>query len=479
MKAQARLEVEKILQAIRDCKKPDQKVYLVGGAVRDMLLDLPLNDFDFVTEKGSKDLAKCLRKALHGTSFALDDARGFNRVVVNGGSPEERFVDIAEFVGKDLEADLRARDFTINAMAIDVDDPAHLIDPLGGKLDLGNSLLQVASEGAFESDPLRVVRAVRMMQAFELGFAPGITDLLRVATERLGEVSSERVRDELFKILKLPNNEDSLRLLWYLGILNEIFPCVPAFEPDLESESNQSFEQRMRRVAMLENSFIHLEQHDLEELIAETHKASQKLIGAWREDYLAYLSHQITSGRTVRNLLVLLALLLREDVRQGSPSSIQAVINYYKLSNDEASFLSRIERVYLSDFWQIAQQRPYDEKEIYYLLKDLKDATPGFVLIALAFTDALESKTMCIEEKKTMREAMKSLLNAWFERGDEIVKPQMLMDGGQIMAYAGLAPGPIIGALLDQLEEAQYLGSVKTVQDAQAFIDAFLANDTF
>ena len=479
MKAQAKLEFDRIIQAIRDCKKPDQKVYLVGGAVRDILLDFPLNDFDFVTEKGSKELAKGVRKALHGASFALDDARGFNRVVVNGGTPEERFVDIAEFVGKDLEADLRARDFTINAMAMDVDDLEHVIDPLGGKQDLENSLLRIASEWAFESDPLRVVRAVRMMQAFELGFAPGITDLLRVATKHLGEVSSERVRDELFKILKLPNNEDSLRLLWYLGILNEIFPCVPAFEPEMESESNQSFEQRMKRVAMLENSLMHLDQPELEELIADVHKASQHMIGQWREDYQSYLSRQITTGRTVRNLLVLLALLLRENVREGAPSSIQAVINYYKLSNDEASFLSRIEKAYLSDYWQIAQQRPYDEKEIYLLLKELKDATPGFVLIFLAFTDALESKTMCVEDKKTVREAMASLLKTWFVRGDEIVKPQMLMDGGQMMTYAGLAPGPIIGVLLDQLEEAQFLGSVKTVQEAQTFIDAFLANDTF
>lgn len=475
MKAQAKLEFEQILQAIRDCKKPDQKVYLVGGAVRDLLLDLPLNDFDFVTEKGSKELAKCLRKALQGASFALDDARGFNRVVLKGGTAEERFVDIAEFVGEDLDADLRARDFTINAMAIDVDEPESLIDPLGGKKDLENSILQVASEGAFESDPLRVVRAVRMMQAFELGFAPGFTELLRVATNRLGEVSSERVRDELFKILNLANNEDSLRLLWYLGILNEIFPCVPAFVSEPDSESNQAFEQRLKRVAMLENSLLQIDYPQLAEQVSALHKTAHFPLDVWRDGLKDSLDKQITRGRYTRNLLVLLALLLRQDVSEGAKSSVQAVIRYYKLSNDESSYLSRIERAYLSEFCRICQERVLSDLDLYQLLKLLKDATPGFALIVLAFTDADPEGKSHETRRQMIRDNVQALLKAWFERGQEIVEPRMLMDGVAIMDYAGLAPGPIVGELLDRLEEAQFLQSVKTVDEAKALVENYIA----
>ena len=70
---------------------------------------------------------------------------------------------------------------------------------------------------------------------------------------------------------------------------------------------------------------------------------------------------------------------------------------------------------------------------------------------------------------------MQSLLKAWFERGDEIIKPQLIMDGDAIMQYGGLAPGPFVGELLDILEEAQFLGKVKTLEDAKALIDLHLA----
>lgn len=475
MKAQANDEYQRVLKAIRDCKKPGQKVYLVGGAVRDLLLDLPLNDFDFVVEKGSKELARCLRQALHGASFALDDVRGFNRVVLNGGTPEERFVDIAEFVGDDLEADLHARDFTINAMAIDVDDPGRLIDPLGGCQDLENSVLKLASDHAFESDPLRVIRAARMAHAFQLHFADGTVDLLRDAKGRLAEVSSERVRDELFKILNLENVEVTLTLLWQLGVLNEIFPCVPAYLNAPDDVAVKAFEHQLRCVAKLSFFFDLINDGNAEEAVPTAQVPSEPVIWTWKHALKAFLGRQITRGRTSGNLLILLALLLREDRRDDAPGSIQALIRDIKLSNEEASFLSRIERAFHSEFWQKSRIRDLNDLEIYQLLKKLKDATPGYCLIGIAFARTDGEWDGDQQKCDGQFEAMKKILSIWFERGQEIMKPELLMDGVAMMDYAGLAPGPIVGELLDQLEEAQFLGWVTTVTEAKALVDTYLS----
>ncbi len=144
-------------------------------------------------------------------------------MILDGGTPFERHIDIAEFVGDDLQVDLRARDFTINAMALDIDNLDDLIDPLGGEADLKQGVLREASPDAFMNDPLRVMRAVRMAQAFNLGISFKTLEHLRVATTELRRVSGERIRDEFFKILDEKDYEASLRQMWELGILSEIF----------------------------------------------------------------------------------------------------------------------------------------------------------------------------------------------------------------------------------------------------------------
>jgi len=469
MNPQAELEFERVLQAVRDFKAPGQKVYLVGGAVRDLLLGKEVHDFDFVTDAGSHDLTKALRKKLGGAFFALDDERGFNRLILDGGTPTERHIDIAEFLGQDLQADLEARDFRINAMAIDVDHADELIDPLGGVDDLEQGILHMASSDSFSKDPLRVLRAVRMLQAYNMGLAFETSEQLRVAVKDLERVSSERVRDELFNILNLENNEDSLRMLWYLGILSEVFPCIAPFEPHELSQSNVCVNERLKRVACLENVYLHLDQPILKMMVTLSAQTVPYHLAQWQSELKEYLDAQLTRGRYTRNLLILLALLINQDVQNGARSSVQAASGYYKFSNLESDFLSSIENAFLSESFLGARERAWSDLEVYILLKQLKTASPGFALIGLAFADAeLEQDS---QGYKNNLENMLGLLSTWFERGHEIVKPKLLMDGDAIMYYAHLSPGPIIGELIEKLEEAQFLGTIETIDQAKAFID--------
>lgn len=468
-------EFERVLQALREIKADGQKLYLVGGAVRDLLLGQPVHDFDFVTAQGSRELAKALRKKLAGASFALDDERGFNRVILDGGTPNERHIDIAEFVGDDLQADLRARDFTINAMALDIDNLGVLIDPLGGEADLKQGVLREASPDAFMNDPLRVMRAVRMAQAFNLGISLKTLEHLRIAVKELRRVSGERIRDEFFKILDERDYEASLRQMWELGILREIFPCLPCYSLDGLCVSNQKVEKRLLRLKCLEQLYQNLESG--QGLVCTSASEKQRLahIARWQEQLNAYLDMQITPGRTVRNHLVLAALLLDLERENESESPIQLVANSFKLSNPESDFLSRIENALLSVTFSVSCDRHLIDMEVYRLLKELKIASPAYTLLGLVLADTeLEhaSKALNICQENSL-----NLLSVWFQRGGDILKPNLLMDGNEIMHYAGLAPGPIIGDLLEKLEEAQFLGLIKTIDQAKAFIDQELVQN--
>ena len=110
MKLSINEELAQFLSQIRRLAAPN-KIWLVGGAVRDLLLGKKVKDLDFVMADGSARLAKKVRKHFEGVSYSLDDERQTARVILGMGEPDELIMDFASFIGENLEEDLRQRDF--------------------------------------------------------------------------------------------------------------------------------------------------------------------------------------------------------------------------------------------------------------------------------------------------------------------------------------------------------------------------------
>src|SRR5437870_10806121 len=119
--------------------------------------------------------------------------------------PDHMVIDVAQLRGRDIAADLAARDFTINAMARPLDDLTVLIDPQHGADDVQARIIRAASEQAFVSDPARLLRAVRL--AVELGFSidPATHTWLERDTPLLTTVAGERLREELLRLVQQPD----------------------------------------------------------------------------------------------------------------------------------------------------------------------------------------------------------------------------------------------------------------------------------
>ena len=137
------------------------KVYLVGGTVREMALGKKAPDLDLAVSAQALELARDLAAALKGTFVLLDETQGTARVVWQG-----EILDLARFRAPTLEGDLEARDFTINALALDLEAvlgyrPLDLTDPWGGLEDLARGLIRVVRPRNFQEDPLRLLRAYR------------------------------------------------------------------------------------------------------------------------------------------------------------------------------------------------------------------------------------------------------------------------------------------------------------------------------
>ena len=156
---------EDLIRKVAAYATDNQPVYLVGGSVRDRILGRDCHDLDFVLPGETRRLAKQVADDLHAAFYVLDEERDTTRVVMIEG--EERMVlDFASLRAETLDGDLRARDFSMNAIAEDIRRPGVLIDPCGGLQDLKERRIRACSQNSLSHDPARVLRLARMAMGF-------------------------------------------------------------------------------------------------------------------------------------------------------------------------------------------------------------------------------------------------------------------------------------------------------------------------
>ena len=203
------------------------RVWVVGGAVRDSLLGRPVHDWDFAVDRDALRLARAVADTLDGAYFPLDEERRTGRVILTEPDGARLELDFALLRGADLEADLLARDFSINALALN--DGGNLVDPTGGQADLAAGRIRVTHEGAFRDDPVRLLRAVRMEAELST-----TTETARIDPQTgawmqrdaalMALPSPERVRDEFARLLALPGAARHLQRLDECGLLDHTVP---------------------------------------------------------------------------------------------------------------------------------------------------------------------------------------------------------------------------------------------------------------
>jgi poly(A) polymerase len=227
----------------------DAELLLVGGMVRDLLLGAPLGrDLDFATNLAPPLTERALRAA-NGNVFKIGEKFGtiggiFGNLQVEvttyraeAYEPGSRKPRVA--FGGSLIDDLARRDFTINAMAFDPRDGA-IQDPFGGQTDLSNALIRAVGNATerFREDPLRLLRAVRFASRLGFDIDPETTAAIRATASSLGQISRERVRDELEKLLLGPAPARGIRLLCDLGLAEYSLPDLPKLR-GMQQEATQ------------------------------------------------------------------------------------------------------------------------------------------------------------------------------------------------------------------------------------------------
>jgi tRNA nucleotidyltransferase/poly(A) polymerase len=224
--------------------------YLVGGSIRDILLGRPPLDFDIAVFDEPDSYAKHIAANISGSLVHIGKSvQPIIRVISKNIT-----VDISTLNGQSIEEDLGQRDFTINAMACELDS-GKLIDFSGAQQDLENNIVRMVSSNAFVSDPVRLIRAYRMGACLGFNIEPKTAAAIARHASLIQEIAGERTREELFKLLKTDRSHAFLSQMTQSRLLFYIFPELTDLEkiPSDGNTGGSKFEQILHGYLQLEN----------------------------------------------------------------------------------------------------------------------------------------------------------------------------------------------------------------------------------
>ena len=444
----------------------DDGAYFVGGCVRDVRLGLPVTDVDVVVPGDPATVARRLARETGGSPFALSEAHGAWRVVLDG-----RTLDITAQRGGDILADLGERDFTVNAMAIPVDGDgeAGVVDPFGGLGDLAEGRLRLVSDRVFTDDPLRLLRLARI--AHELGFEVD-SDAERLArrdAHLADRPAGERIYAEVRRLMTPDHPDAAVRLLDGLGVLDVILPEAAPMHGCEQSPFHHLdvFEHTLQVLDASADIAAHPEHYlprHAESLRAALDQTVGDELDARTALRLAVLFHDIEkpSTRTVSDDG---RIGFMGHDRKGAETAAR-ILKRWRAATSTIRFCALLVAEHLRLGFMV-HDRPIDRRDGYRYLKATAPHTHASVVVSLADRFATRGVRARQAYVRAHTQTADELLQVVAELESEDREP--LLRGDEISEMTG-ATGPRIGQLVDALAEEQAAGAVTTRDEAVAFV---------
>lgn len=466
--------ISKIIDVLRD---ENISGYLVGGFVRDIILGLNSVDIDIALSHLNPDILEKISGSLHGKYFILDPVNKVARMVVQDAG-NTWHIDIAP-LRDSIRDDLAKRDFSINAMAIPLENPQGalesltLIDPHCGMKDIHNRYIRAINHDIFQNDPARLLRAIRI--AAELGFRleAKTAKLVKLNSPLLKQVPGERIRLELVAILEARDTGSRFYEMDEMDLLGVLFP---------EFMGTRGVEQPKEHFWDVFNHSIETVRAVENLLSGSRARGSDSLLSSvpWSPEISEYFNKK-NNGEVSRGALLKLAALLHDVAKpatraldgerlrflghaQKGAEIIELIMHRLRFSKRETDIVSRIVYHHLRP-GQLTNEDLPSPRAIYRYFRDLEDIAVDVLYFSLA--DHLATRGPNIDPENWKKHTgMISYIVQAKEANDKSVSPPKLVDGHEIMKRFHLEPGPRIGVILEQIKEAQASGEINTKDEA-------------
>lgn len=462
--------------------------YVVGGLVRDVLLGRSTADIDIAVAADALEIAPRVADILGGKYVLLDRVNRVGRVVLvdeaapaTGGQWE---LDFSTLEG-DIKADLARRDFTIDAMAADLSKSAgdrpevQLIDPFDGWDDLHQGVVRTVTKTAFESDPARLLRAVRLAAELGFGISQETEALIRRCSCLIAGVRGERVREELLRLLAVPWAGGILSYLDELGLLTAVVPELAQTKGVGQPKEHfwDVFTHCVKTVAAVD--FL-LRQGEWE-------YAGEDVLAAapWSEALAQHFALEVSGGSTRRELLKLAALL--HDIAKPQTRAIEAdgrmhflghakegaakavgILERLRFSGKETKLVEDMVRHHLRPM-QMSQEGLPSRRAIYRYFRETGDDGIDILFLSLADHLATRGPLLTLTGWQQHAGIADYILGQRFQE-ETLTGPPRLVDGYDLLNIFGMSPGPEIGKLLEAVREAQASGEVGNREEALAYL---------
>ncbi|MBO5738601.1 CCA tRNA nucleotidyltransferase [bacterium] len=434
--------------------------YLVGGSVRDLLMEKSYLDRD-IAIKNAYDFARKLEERFNATFIELDAENKIYRLVLED---KINYLDISEIQGKNIEEDLARRDFTINAIAINLSS-GDVIDPFNGQIDIKNKIIRHIKDTNFTDDPLRILRAFRF--ASITGF--DITKETKYCIDKykylLLNPAKERINYELMKLFGGYNCSNVLLKMNEFGILEEIFPCINDMKkvPPNTHHHLDLFNHVVETVRNIDNLYLnsnelvknHLDRIDF----GGFPRLSHLKIAGFLHDIGKYSTWTIEESGRHR-------FIKHDDV--GAKMCV-SLLRDMKFSKKQIEYISTMIKTHIYPSNVIDAPELNDKVMMRYLRKMEENVIDNIIL---AKADRLSARGEAITEEIINKNlaGLDKLLNFYLEKRETMKPLPKLVDGYEVMQILNIKQSPLLGEILNSLKEAQINGDINTKEEALNFV---------
>lgn len=461
------VEVRAMLQLVAEMATES---YVVGGAIRDRLLDVSSTmDLDLSVQGNGFEIARRVAAALgRGASFVpLDEERGTGRVVLK--SEDITTLDISSFKGRDIYEDLKHRDFTINAIGVKVCNLletglTHMVDPHGGVSDIRDRRVRACSARTFLDDPIRILRAFRFGASLGFQISERTLAMIPPCLGALTEQSPERIRDEFLASLCTDSAASVLKEMDRQNVLDTLFPEVLPMK------------------GCRQNDYHHLDvwDHTLEtvEQLESILRSAPNAFGDSLSYLQAYLTDEPVPGRSRVALLKLAALFHDSGKPRCATVDDTARIRFFgheKVSLEIFRGVGHRLRLAKRELrivgnWIVGHMRTMvllhemlSKRAVLRLFNTFDEDVLGLLLLFLADLGASKGSARRRGKEELAQQRVREVLGLYLSR-----KPprKPLVNGRDLMRAFGIAPGPYLGSLLRHLSDLRECGDLCTREQA-------------
>ncbi len=434
--------------------------YLVGGSVRDALMEKSFVDRD-IAIKGAEDFAKKMAEKFNATFIVLDPEFKIYRLVLED---KINYLDISEIQGGSIEEDLSRRDFAINAIAVDLSN-GEIIDPFGGKKDIENKIIRHIKDSNFEEDPLRILRAFRF--ASTTGFELSCDTKLCIEKYKhlLYTPAKERINYELMKLFGGGKCSDTLLVMDEFGILEKLFPQVKEMKkvPPNTHHHLDLFHHVVETVRNIEELYLNSNKEEKEHLDSVDFGGFPRInhlkLAGFLHDIGKFSTWTIEESGRHR-------FIKHDDI---GAKMVIPFLKDLKFSKKQIEYISTMIKTHIYPS-NVIDAPDLNEKVMMRYLRKMGSNVIDNIYLAKADRLSAQGEAITKEIVKTNLDGLDALLKYYLEKRETLKPLPKLLDGNEIMEIKGIKQSPELGKIINALKEAQLNGDINTKADAIDFV---------